>query len=55
MPEINLQDFFQYYKGTVEQKEAVQMLQSAMPESLLKNQSAWVVKYRKSQLHRPGR
>ena len=46
MPEINLQDFFQYYKGTVEQKEAVQMLQSAMPDSLLKNQSAWVVKYR---------
>ena len=46
MPEIHLEDFFTYYKGTVEQKEAVQLLQSTMPDSLLKNSSAWVVKYR---------
>lgn len=46
MPEIRLIDFFTYYKGTVEQKEAVQLLQSAMPDSLLKNTSSWVVKFR---------
>ena len=46
MPEVNLIDFFTYYKGTTEQKEAVQLLQSAMPGSLLTNKCAWVVKYR---------
>ena len=46
MPEIHLEDFFRYYKGTLEQKEAVQLLQSSMPESLLRDKSAWVVKYR---------
>ena len=47
MPEINLIDFFQYFKGTPEQKEAVQLLQSSMPATLLKNQSAWVKQFRK--------
>ena len=46
MPEINLIDFFTYFKSEVQQKEAVQLLQSAMPESLLKNTSSWVVKFR---------
>lgn len=46
MPEIQLNDFFKYYSDTVEQKEAVQLLQSAMPDSLLKNESAWVKAYR---------
>ena len=46
MPEINLIDFFTYYKGTPEQKEAVQLLQSAMPDSLLRSASAWVRQYR---------
>ena len=46
MPEINLVDFFTYFKGTPEQKEAVQLLQSSMPETLLRDKSAWVVKYR---------
>ena len=46
MPEIQLNDFFKYYSDTIEQKEAVQLLQSAMPESLLKNSSGWVVKFR---------
>ena len=41
MPEINLIDFFTYYRGETHQKEAVQLLQSAMPDSLLKNKS-WV-------------
>ena len=46
MPQINLQDFFGYFKGEVQQKEAVQLLQQAMPDSLLRDDSAWVVKYR---------
>lgn len=45
-PEINLIDFFQYFKSTAEQKEAVQLLQSVMPDTLLRNKSHWVVKYR---------
>ena len=48
MPEIVLQDFFKYYKGTPEQQEAVQLLQQAMSDSLLKNSSAWVIKYRET-------
>ena len=48
MPEINLIDFFTYYKGEPHQKEAVQLLQSAMPESLLKNKASWVVKWRET-------
>ena len=47
MPEIHLVDFFTYYKGTAEQKEAVQLLQSAMPDSLLKEKCQWVQQYRK--------
>ena len=47
MPEINLIDFFTYFKGTPEQKEAVQLLQSAMPDSLLRQHSHWVECYRK--------
>ena len=54
MPEIQLNDFFKYYSDTVEQKEAVQLLQSAMPESLLKNSSAWVVKFREQPEAKPG-
>ena len=46
MPEINLQDFFKYFSGTPEQKEAVQLLQQAMSDELLKNNSAWVLKFR---------
>jgi len=47
MPEIQLINFFEYYKGTPEQKEGVQLLQSAMPDSLLRDASAWVQQYRK--------
>lgn len=46
MPEINLIDFFTYYKGTPEQKQGVQLLQQSMPDSLLKNKSGWCVAYR---------
>ena len=48
MPEINLIDFFKYYKDEPQQAEGVQLLQSACPDSLLKNDSAWVVKYREA-------
>ena len=45
-PEINLIDFFAWFKGTPEQKEAVQLLQSSMKAENLRNASPWVVKYR---------
>jgi len=52
VPEINLHDFFEYFKGAKggqpQQSEAVQMLQGAMNDNLLKNNSAWVVKYREA-------
>lgn len=53
MPEIRLVDFFTYYRGEVQQKEAIQLLQSAMPDSLLKNSASWVVKFRE-QPERPA-
>lgn len=46
MAKISLPDFFKYYKGTVEQKEAVVLLESQMPLSLLADNSSWVLKYR---------
>ena len=47
MPQINLIDFFTYYKGTPEQKEGVQLLQASMPDSLLRDVASWVRQYRK--------
>ena len=44
---INLQDFFTYYTGTAEQKEAIALLQQQMPHSLMTDDAAWVVQYRK--------
>ena len=44
---INLQDFFTWYTGTAEQKEAIAMLQQQMPHTLMQDDSAWVVQYRK--------
>ena len=46
MAKISLPDFFRYYKNTTEQQEAVVLLESIMPASLLQDDSAWVVKYR---------
>ena len=40
MGRISLPDFFKYYEGTVEQKEAVVLLESMMPTSLLQDDSA---------------
>ena len=47
MAKISLPDFFKYYTGTVEQKEAVVLLESMMPPELLRDASAWVRLYRK--------
>ena len=47
MSKISLPDFFRYYEhGNVHQMEAVAMLESSMPSSLLLDDSAWVIKYR---------
>ena len=54
MPEINLIDFFTYYRGETHQKEAVQLLQSAMPDSLLKNKCSWVTKWRETPEPQPS-
>ena len=42
MPEIHLIDHFTYYTGEPHQKEAIQLLQVAMPDSLLKKKCQWV-------------
>ena len=46
MPQENLVNFFKYYADQPQQAEAVQMLQQSMPDSLLRSDSAWVIKYR---------
>ena len=48
MSKISLQDFFKYYNGTVEQQEAVVLLESSMPATLLQDNSVWVLKYRET-------
>ena len=47
MSKISLPDFFKYFDATnVNQLEAIVLLESMMPETLLRDQSAWVQKYR---------
>ena len=46
MSKISFPDFWKYYKGTPNQKEAIVLLESMMPVSLLQDDSAWVVAYR---------
>ena len=46
MSKISFPDFWKYYKGTPHQKEAIVLLESLMPESLLRDDSVWVTKYR---------
>ena len=49
MPQENLVNFFKYFSETEPQQlEAVQLLQSAMPDSLLRSDSAWIVRYRET-------
>ena len=39
MGKISFPDFWKYYKGTPEQKEAIVILESMMPVSLLQDDS----------------
>ena len=48
MPQENLVNFFKYFSEEPQQLEAVQLLQSAMPDSLLRSDSAWIKKYRET-------
>ena len=48
MTKISLPDFFKYYTGTPEQMEAVVLLESSMPATLLQDNSVWVLKYRET-------
>ena len=48
MSKISLPDFFKFYKGTVEQKEAVVLLESMMPASLLQEDGFWGEKLKDS-------
>jgi|TARA_R100000084_G_C4616288_1_gene130708 hypothetical protein len=45
MPEINLVDHFDYYVALPHQQEAIQLLQQAMPDSLLQKKAAWYRKW----------
>tara|TARA_R100001530_G_scaffold80694_1_gene56324 strand:+ start:2428 stop:3147 length:720 start_codon:yes stop_codon:yes gene_type:complete len=45
---IKLPDFFTYFNGTPNQQEAVRLLEDSMPQSLLQDGSAWVLKYREA-------
>lgn len=45
MPEVRLVDIANYYKGLLHQKEALQLLQQAMPASLLRKDSTWHEKW----------
>lgn len=51
---ISLPDFFRYYSGTPEQKEAIVLLEQCMPAALLQNDSAWVIKYREQPEKQPS-
>ena len=47
MSKISLPDFFKYFDATnANQLEAVVLLESMMPDSLLRDKSVWVQKYR---------
>ena len=46
MPQENLEPFFRWYAQEPNQMEAIQLLQSAMPDSLLKSDAAWIKRYR---------
>ena len=46
MSKISFPDFWKWYSGTPNQKEAIVLLESLMPDSLLREDSVWVKKYR---------
>ena len=45
MPEINLVDVATYYEGLPHQKEALQLLQQSIPDSLLQKSAGWYQKW----------
>ena len=53
MPQENLEPFFRWYGQEPQQMEAIQLLQSAMPDSLLKTDSAWIKQYRSKPVDPP--
>lgn len=55
MGKISFPDFWRFYKGTPEQKEAIVLLESMMPISLLQDDSSWVIKYREKPETPPSR
>ena len=46
MPQESLVNFFKFYEDEPHQMEAVQLLQQAMPDNLLKSDAAWIQQYR---------
>ena len=46
MSKISFPDFWKYYAGTANQLEAIVLLESQLPISLLSEDAAWVKKYR---------
>ncbi len=48
MSKISFPDFWKYFKGTPNQLEAIVLLESQLPVSLLQDDSAWVIKYREA-------
>lgn len=46
MSKISFPDFWKYYKGTPNQMEAIVLLESQLPQSLLLDSATWVMKYR---------
>ena len=46
MSKISFPDFWKYYKATPNQMEAIVLLESQLPISLLSEDAAWVKKYR---------
>ena len=43
---FNLENFFEFYAGEVQQREGVSLLAQSMPSSLLSDKAAWVRAYR---------
>lgn len=51
---IKLRDFFKHYKGEPHQAAAVDLLQSMMPESLLRSDAEWIEAYRATPKPKPS-
>ncbi len=49
MSKISFPDFWRFYEGTPNQLEAIVLLESQLPVSLLQDDSTWVKKYRESE------